>query len=164
MPIVAWTADLPEQQMIACISKSASPVTEATHKQFGDTLCHLSHTGDLTLQCIDQAIQAVHPWNLNHFLRQVKELYLSGIFLPFWRNWLFANLSIFLLPKILDVCHKFFFDHVLPWCKGLLGDELDVQFECHHKHIAVRYFAGGVSHVKQLTAREHHDIQHTMLP
>ncbi|KAI6151216.1 hypothetical protein BKA82DRAFT_4329081 [Pisolithus tinctorius] len=107
----------------------------------------------------------VHPWdNLNSFQRQAKMLQLNGVCLPFWRNWPFSNPSTFLLPEILHTCHKFFFDHVLPWCKVLLGDELDVQFKCHHKHIAVRHFASGVSHVKQMMGREHCDIQCTIIP
>ena len=32
MPVAVWTADLPEQLMISCISKNASPITEASHK------------------------------------------------------------------------------------------------------------------------------------
>ncbi|KAI6034859.1 hypothetical protein F5J12DRAFT_901798 [Pisolithus orientalis] len=165
MPLVAWTADLPEQLMIACVSKSASPVTEATHKQFGDVHRQSSHTSNLTLQHIEQVTWNVHPWdNLNSFQRQAKMLQLNGICLPFWRNWLFVNPSTFLLPEILHTCHKFFFDHVLPWCKVLLGDELNVRFKCHHKHIAVRHFVSSISHVKQMTGREHCDIQCTIIP
>jgi hypothetical protein len=59
--LAAWTADLPEQLMIACVAKNTSPVTEATHKQFGDANCHPSRTGDLTLERIDNITQAVDP-------------------------------------------------------------------------------------------------------
>ncbi|KAI6143658.1 hypothetical protein BKA82DRAFT_28542, partial [Pisolithus tinctorius] len=132
MPLVAWTADLPEQLMIACVSKSASPVTEATHKQFGDSHSHSSRTGNLTLQHIEQVAR---------------------------ETGLFADPSIFLLPEILHTCHKFFFDHVLSWCRELLEDDLDARF-----NVAVRHFAGGVSHIKQMTGREHRDIQRTIVP
>ena len=162
-PLVAWTADLPEQLMIACVSKSASPVTEATHKQFGDAHCSPPCTGELTLNCITELIQKVDPWNLVAFLKKARTLYLNGVHLPFWRKYLFANPSIFLLPEILHARHKFFFDHILPWCKELLGTELDARYKCHHKRVGVRHFASGVSHVKQMMGREHRDIQHTLV-
>ncbi|KAI5998566.1 hypothetical protein F5J12DRAFT_906870 [Pisolithus orientalis] len=124
--------------MIACISKT-------THKQFGNS--------NLTLQHIEQVTQGTHLWNnLSHFQREVKTIQLSSVHLPFWRNWPFADPSIFLLPEILHTCHKFFFNHVLSWCRELLEDDLDV------------HFAGSVSHIKQMTGREHHDIQHTIVP
>jgi len=162
-PLVAWTTDLPEQLMIACVSKSASPITEATHKQFGDAHCSPPRTGELTLNCIAELIQKVDPWNLAAFLKKVRTLYLNGVHLPFWRKYLFANPSIFLLPEILHACHKFFFDHILPWCKELLGTELDARYKCHHKRVGVRHFASGVSHVKQMMGREHCDIQRTLV-
>ncbi|KAG1834742.1 hypothetical protein EV424DRAFT_1290603, partial [Suillus variegatus] len=34
-PLVAYTADLPEAQLIACISKNVSPLTMATQSDFG---------------------------------------------------------------------------------------------------------------------------------
>jgi len=163
MPLVAWTADLPEQLMIACVSKSASPVTEATHKQFGDAHRHLPRTGELTLERIKQITTTVDPWNLARFQKLVKKLQLSGVDIPFWGDWLFGDPSIFLLPEILHACHKFFFDHILPWCKELLGAELDAWFKCHHKRTGARHFAGGVSHVKQMTGREHRNIQRTIV-
>ena len=162
-PLVAWTADLPEQLMIACVSKNASPVTEATYKQFGDAHRSSPRTGELTLERIDTLRETADPWQLKSFLSKARAKYLSGVHLPFWRNWRFANPSIFLLPEILHACLKFFFDHVLPWCKELLGDELDARYKCHHKRVGVRHFVNGVLHVKQMTGREHHEIQRTII-
>lgn len=62
-PLVAWTADLPEQLMIVCVSKSASPVTEATHKQFGDAHRSAPCTGELTLERINTLTKAVAHGN-----------------------------------------------------------------------------------------------------
>ncbi|KAH9020515.1 hypothetical protein EDB84DRAFT_1589727 [Lactarius hengduanensis] len=39
-----------------------------------------------------------------------KELGLSGVHLPFWRDWYLADPFYFLVPEILHTCHKFFFD------------------------------------------------------
>ncbi|KAG1823965.1 uncharacterized protein BJ212DRAFT_1444833 [Suillus subaureus] len=83
------------------------------------------------------------------FNKEVKKLHLSGIHLPFWRNWRSANPAKFLTPEILHTLLKFFFDHVL---------------KSQHKHIGVCHFGSGVSHVKQMTGREHQDIQRTIVP
>ena len=37
-PLIAYIADLPEQQLIAGVAKNASPVTMAEQSQFGDPI------------------------------------------------------------------------------------------------------------------------------
>ena len=94
----------------------------------------------------------------------MKQLNLSGMHLPFWRDWHFADPAIFLTPEILHTLHKFFFDHILKWCKEGLGpDELDSRYRSHHKRIGTRHFLNGVSHVKQMTSQEHQDLQRTIV-
>jgi hypothetical protein len=39
-PLVAYVADLPEQQLIACVAKNALPITMATLTQFGNPTPH----------------------------------------------------------------------------------------------------------------------------
>lgn len=162
-PLAAWTADLPEASMIAGTSKNASPITEASQKSFGDAHCHPPRTGELTLARIQEVAKQVDPWNLERFQKLAKLSLLNGVHLPFWRDWMNADPSIFLLPEILHTCHKFFFDHILKWCKFIAGNELDKRFKVHHKRISVRHFTNGVSHVKQMTGREHRDIQRTLV-
>jgi hypothetical protein len=124
-PLAAWTADLPEQLLIACVSKNAFPVTEASHKDFGSARSHPPRTGELTLTCIHDVAKQVDLWYLDHFQKLAKILLLNGVHLPFWRDWMNAELSIFLVPEILHAYHKFFFDHILKWCKFVAGSELD---------------------------------------
>ncbi|KAG2144392.1 uncharacterized protein EDB93DRAFT_1241273 [Suillus bovinus] len=113
----------------------------------------ISHIADLPEQLMIACIMKnssplcshVDPWNLIVFVREAKKLHLSG-------------------PEILHMLHKFFFDHVLKWIKQIMGHKLDVWFKSHHKCTGIHHFSRGVSHVNQMTGREHQDIQRTIVP
>jgi len=112
--------------MIACVTKSVSPITLAEQSQFGDAVLYLPRHGELTLQKLAQLCDKLDPWKLQAFLEEAKKQYLSGVQLPFWRNWRFSDPSMFLLGELLHSGHKLFNDHPFKWCKELLGaDELD---------------------------------------
>jgi hypothetical protein len=164
-PLVAYTADLPEQQAIACVSKVASPITLATSRSFGDTYCHPPRTKEHTLAAIYDICQRIDPWRLREFQEEAKAHSLSGVHQPFWRNWRHSDPSRFLVGEILHTCHKFFFDHPFKWCKESVGkDELDTRFRSHHKRVGTRHFSSGVCQMKQMTGREHRDLQRTLVP
>ncbi|KIN93699.1 hypothetical protein M404DRAFT_35826 [Pisolithus tinctorius Marx 270] len=118
-----------------------------------------------TLDLIHAVSCQKKPWDLNAFQKLAKANHLLGVHLPFWRDWKNSDVCCFLVPDILHTVHKLFFDHVLKWCKEVVGsDELDTHYKVHHKCVGVRHFAAGVSHVSQMTGREYRDIQHTIVP
>ncbi|KAG2029520.1 hypothetical protein BDR03DRAFT_880521 [Suillus americanus] len=162
--LISHIADLPKQLMIACVTKNLSPVTTATQKEFGAETPHPPRNGTETYVLIQSLCDRVDPRDLITFLREAKKLHLSGVHLPFWRNWRNCNPAKFLTPEILHALHKFFFDHVLKWIKQIMGHELDVCFKSHHKCTGMRHFSGGVSHVNQMTGQEHRNIQRTIVP
>jgi hypothetical protein len=163
-PLISHISDLPEQLMIASVTKNSSPISMANQAQFGDAAPHPPRNGSDTYKLIRDLCARVDPWDLYQFNKEAKKLHLSGVHLPFWRNWRFANPAKFLTPEILHTLHKFFFDHVLKWVKEVMGLELDVRFRSQHKRIGARHFGSGVSHVKQMTGREHREIQRTIVP
>ncbi|KAJ7689105.1 hypothetical protein B0H17DRAFT_1296203 [Mycena rosella] len=56
--------------------------------------------------------------------KESKKLRLSGVHLPFWRDWsLSTNPAKFLTPEPLHHWHKQFFDHEFQWCRKILTDE-----------------------------------------
>ena len=163
-PLIAYVADLPEQLMVACVAQNASPVTLATKAEFCSATPSPPRSGIYTLQQIHRLAQHINPWKVHEFLKATKQLNLSGMHLLFWRDWRFSDPAIFLTPEILHTLHKFFFDHILKWCKeGLGADELDIHYQSHHKRVGTRHFSNRVSHVKQMTGREHRDLQWTIV-
>ncbi|KAI6166406.1 hypothetical protein EDD17DRAFT_1753251 [Pisolithus thermaeus] len=164
MPLVAWTVDLPEQQLITSMSRNASPVTLATLEHFRDSMHQPPRTKNCTLDLIHMISGDVEPWMLDRFQKIAKANQLLGIHLLFFRNWKNSNPSCFLVPKVLHSLHKFFWDHVLKWCKEVVGtDELDARYKVHHKCVGVRHFNSGISCATQMTGHEYRDIQHTIV-
>ncbi|EGO31260.1 hypothetical protein SERLADRAFT_405115 [Serpula lacrymans var. lacrymans S7.9] len=145
-PLVAYQADLPEAQVIACVAKNSSPVSLATQSQFGNAEVYPPCTARHTLEQIFKISQKIDPWKLNEFQIAAKEVGINGVHQPFWRNWHLADPSVFLTPKLLHTCYKFFFDHVLVWCKEVLGhQELDNRYKSHNKRVGFRHFDKGVT-------------------
>ena len=162
-PLAAYIADLPEQHMIACVTKSISPISLAEQSQFGDGILYPPCDGEFTLRKLAELCKKVDPWKLQDFLAEAKKNYLSGVQLPFWCDWRFSNPTIFLLGELLHAGHKLFNDHPFKWCKEVLGDnKLDARYHMQHKQVGVRHF-DGVSCAKQMTGHEHQDIQRTIV-
>ncbi|KAG1891770.1 uncharacterized protein F5891DRAFT_1197466 [Suillus fuscotomentosus] len=163
-PLVAHVCDLPEATMIAAVSKNSSPLTMATQADFGDGILHPPRTGKHTLQLIVEISRTVDPWDLDKFQKAAKAINLSGVHMPHWRDWMFACPSVFLAGEVLHTCHKFFADHPLKWIKEIVGHyELDTRFMVQHKRVGTRHFTKGITHVNQMTGREHRDIQRTIV-
>ena len=164
-PLVSYIADLPEQQLIACVSKNASPVTVAELPQFGDPTPAEPQTRDATLQQIKDLCAAIDPWDLAAFQKAAKLIKLLGVHRPFWRNWKFAEPSLFLTCEVLHTLHKFFYDHIVEWCKFVTGSHtLDTRFMNLHQRISFRHFASGVSHQPQMSGREHRNMESKLVP
>ncbi|KAG1721400.1 hypothetical protein EDB19DRAFT_1961240, partial [Suillus lakei] len=117
-----------------------------------------------TLELLVDIAKTVDPWDLNKFQKAAKALNLSGVHMPYWCDWIYACPSVFLAGEILHTCFKFFADHPLEWVKEAVGAyKLDSRFIIQHKWVGTRHFMKGITHVKQMTGREHQDIQCTII-
>ena len=164
-PLVSYITDLPEQQLIAGVAMSTSPVTIAEKSKFGDAEPAKPQTGRHTLIQIGRLCSRVDPWDLDAFQKGAKLCKLLGVHRPFWRNWKFADPSLFLTGEILHTCHNFFFNHVLAWCKVLVrAHALDTRFKHLHRRVAVHHFSSSISHMIQMTGQDHRDIERTIVP
>ncbi|KAI6009132.1 hypothetical protein EDC04DRAFT_2610724 [Pisolithus marmoratus] len=101
MPLVAWTADLPEQQLITSVSRNTSPVTLATLQQFGDSTHQPPCMKNCTLNLIHVISGDVEPWMLD----LAKANQLLGIHLLGARKLLELTNSMLITKSITNVIH-----------------------------------------------------------
>lgn len=84
MLLAMYAADLPEEQLIACMVKNASPATTIILAQFRDFCPHKPCHRKDTLAKVKALCNAVHPWDITTFQKQVKVVNLLGVHLPYW--------------------------------------------------------------------------------
>ncbi|KAG1897929.1 uncharacterized protein F5891DRAFT_1191240 [Suillus fuscotomentosus] len=158
-PLAAYIVNTPEAAMLACVCRKTSPFTMASYLQFGDIFRHPSHTRSITLDQLDSI--TVDPNNLEAYFDACAEYRLNSVCTPFWMNWPLTDPSIFLMSEPLHHWHKEFFDHDCQWCLTIVGtSELDFRFLILQPITGYCHFTGGISRLKQVTGRGHHDIQH----
>lgn len=159
-PLASYIVDTPESGLIAGVLGKTSSVTTAYYKQFGDDFQHEPRTASKTLAQLRSINSKVDPWDLEQYFEKAKEYRLNGVHQPFWADWPLSDPSIFLTPEPLHHWHKQFWDHDVRWCINAVGAaELDFRFSVLHPHTGMRHFKEGISSVKQVTGREHRDIQ-----
>lgn len=159
-PLVSYIADLPEQRMIACVLSNQSPTSLARQDQFGDETQQPPRTRDNTLARLAGLMERVDPAHIAIFVREAALWGLNGVHQPFWRHWGPADPSLFLTPDALHAWHKFFFDHVIKWVINMMGgEELDRRISALPRRVGVWHWAHGISKLKQVTGREHRDLE-----
>ncbi|KAG1828942.1 hypothetical protein EV424DRAFT_1536175 [Suillus variegatus] len=164
MPLVAYVVDTPEELSITCITMTASPVTMATHVNFGDSTRHPLRKGLSTLANIRAVANFVSPSELMAFFEECKQHFLNGVLTPFWLDWLTTDPSSFLTPELLHHLHKMFWDHDLRWCiKVVSAKEIDFCFALLQMCIGYRAFKEGISDLKQTSGRDHRNVQHYII-
>ena len=139
-------------------------MTMASYKQFGDNFRHEPRTASTTIAQLMAIEQRVHPWDFKPYLAEAGNFRLSGVHRPFWRDFPLTDPSTFLTPEPLHHWHKLFWDHDVKWCIAAVGAaEIDFRFSVLHPHMAFRHFKEGISALKQVTGREHRDIERYIL-
>lgn len=99
-PLAACIVDNPEQLLISGVASKNSPITIATYREFGDASRSPLRTGTMTLAAISELNSRIDPWNFPQYIVEAKKLKLNGAHLPFWRDWAFANPSLFFPPSL----------------------------------------------------------------
>ena len=163
-PLAAYIVDTPEALLISGVAGKTSPMTMAFYKQFGDNFRHEPRTASTTVAQMMEIERRAHPWHLSLYLAEAGKFRLSGVHRPFWRDFPLADPSTFLTPEPLHHWHKMFWDHDIKWCIVTVGAaEIDFRFSVLHPHTAFRHFKEGISTLKQVTGREHRNIERYVL-
>jgi len=159
-PLAAYIVDTPESTLIAGVGGKASSVTTASYKQFGDDFRHEPRTASKTLEQLRKIEEKVDPWDLEGYFKEASQFRLNGVHRPFWVDWPMSDPSVFLTPEPLHHWHKQFWDHDAKWCINAVGAaELDFRFAVLHPIVGFRHFNEGISSLKQVTGREHREVQ-----
>ena len=159
-PLAAYIVDTQEAVVLAGVAGKTSHLTTATYKEFGDAFRHPPRTASMTLRQLIAIEEVADPWDLDKYVKQAMVYHLNGVHRPFWRNWPLSDPSEFFTPEPLHHWHKMFWDHDAQWCICVVGPaEIDYRFSILHPHTGFRQFPEGVSKLKQVTGREHRDIQ-----
>lgn len=161
-PLVGYIADYQEAVALACVAGKTSPVTMADYRQFGDSIRHEPRTADETLRQLAELRDEIDPHaDVEKYFKRAKKLFrLNGVNEPFFRDWPMSNPSDFFTPEILHAQHKQFWDHDAKWCiQAIGGPEIDFRFSVLPRVPGYRHFKEGISKLKQVTGREHRDVQ-----
>ncbi|KAF8546746.1 hypothetical protein OG21DRAFT_1479626 [Imleria badia] len=146
-PLVGYIADTPEQCLVSCTSPKSSPISTASHKEFGNGILHPPHTAAKMLGEICAMCSKSNSDDYNQFLKLTKSFGLNGVNEPFWIDWPLSNLAIF--------------DHDLQWCIVVVGnEEINYRFLLIRTLVGHRGFSEGVSKLKQVTGRDHCSMQY----
>ena len=164
-PLAACIVDTPESALMAGVGGKTSSVTMAFYKHFGDNFRHEPRTASTTIAQLMAIEERVDPWNLVSYATQAATFRLNGVHRPFWRDYPLAEPSIFLTPEPLHHWHKQFWYHDVKWCINAVGAaEIDFRFSVLHPHTSFRQFKEGISSLRQVTGREHRDVERYIIP
>ncbi|KAF9231430.1 hypothetical protein BU15DRAFT_56127 [Melanogaster broomeanus] len=116
--------------------------------------------GNLRLCYTPLAAYIAAESEVDAYFTACEEYRLSGVALPFWRDWSLSEPSRFLTPEPLHHWHRMWYDHDLKWCLRVVGSqELDFRFAILQPVVGQRHFKTGVSKLKQVTGRAQRDMQ-----
>ncbi|RDB31099.1 hypothetical protein Hypma_000008 [Hypsizygus marmoreus] len=164
-PLAAYIVDTQESTMLAGVNNKASSVTMASYKQLGDAFPHEPRTALKTIAQLQVIEKTTNPWHLDAYIKEANKVHLNSVHRLFYRDWALSDPSQFLTPEPLHHWHKMFWDHEARWSINAVGGaEIDFRFSLLHPHTAFRHFHEGISKLKQVTGREHCDIQRYIIP
>jgi hypothetical protein len=169
-PLVSYIVDTPEATALTGVAGKTSHLTMASYKEFGDPFRHESRTAASILTSLETLASEFDPSNVAVYTKNARELFrLNGVNLPFWRDWWLPDGTLpnphQIFPiEILHHLHKAFWDHDVKWTLEAVGErELDLRYSLVQPRNGYRHFSSGISSLKQVTGREHRDIQRYLL-
>ena len=147
------------------IAEKILHITMATYRKFGNPFQHEPWTVLTTLVNLHAIEDTVSPWQLAAYIKVANICWLNGVHCPFWCDWPLSEPLTFFTLEPLHHWHKMFWDHDAKWCICAIGAaKIDFCFSILHLHTGFHQFNEGILKLKQVTGREHCDIQHYLIP
>ena len=163
-PCATYIVDTQGAVMLSGVAGKTSHLTLADYRQFGDDFRHPPRTAAITLEQRKQILRNTDPADLNLYIWEAMKYWLNGVDQLFWRDWPSAKPSTFFMPKPLHHWHKAFWDHDVKWCIQVIGaEEIDFRFLLLPHCAGFWQFKEGISKLKQVTGREHRNIEWFMV-
>lgn len=156
----AHPGDYLEQVTISGCKQKYCPICQVSLDKLGDS------DDPIVFRDIEKVKQALKKFQTdpNNFKKACKDAGIRPIPHPFWKNLPYSNIYLCLPPDILHQLHQGLIKHIVSWIFAAY-DEEEIDARCrrlppnHH----VRYFKKGVTHLSQLTGKEHADIARVLM-
>lgn len=159
--LIAYLADLEEQYKIAALDKSNCVHCTTTTHQFGSPDPGDPRTSDSILESIAK-VQANRGPNADpyKFALGADKYRLGDVEYPFWASLPLVDICDVLSLDLLHGFYKFFFDHPFEWNVNSVGkEELDTRMKSQIGYVGARVFPKGVTHISQMSGKEHRALQ-----
>ena len=165
-PLCVKVVDTPEAKLDAGVMQNASHLTTAVHGQFGDSVPSPPRTAQVTYELLKSIEdREIHPDNLEEYCEEARLLHLNGVARLFHAGWPLSCPSVFLNSEPLHHWDRFTWDHVVKWCIQVVSaEEFDFRYRVLAHHTGYRAWPDGVSALKQVTGRDHREVQRYLIP
>lgn len=162
--IAVYSADYPEQTLIACVGAKSSPHFEAQANQLGNSLPEPRRVTEGHLAKIKSFRRRNRDKDIWAQLKAAKKEDLNGVLYPFWENHISIDLSVWFGPDNLHGIDRFWRDHPFRWGQYLVGvREYDTRLKSLQPEVGFRHYAEGVGHLKQWTGRVDKELQRSFV-
>lgn len=167
--LLAYIADLEEQLWIAALGSKCFLHCLAKGANLGDEGCSHQCTSESILANLEAVVEKLNilkgGYKLETTLEFLNESWAYGLCrvkVPFWAKLPGIDICKVLCPDLLHGFYKFFFDHVFSWnLTSLKAAELDAWVCSQVQLSGDRVFNSGVSHIHQMSGKEHRDLLRT---
>ncbi|KAI6103379.1 hypothetical protein F5141DRAFT_1189786 [Pisolithus sp. B1] len=143
--LTMYTADFPEQCLVACNKESQCLhclVQSNWHGDLEECMCH----------CMADMLKTLKHMRKNKQSRKFDAKGLCAVFNLFRKELPFTNIFICLTPDILHQLHKgIFHNHLVQWCLSILGKkEINVCFQAMTQYPNLHHFKKGISSMERV--------------
>ncbi|KAG8721104.1 hypothetical protein FRC09_008464 [Ceratobasidium sp. 395] len=163
--LIAYLADLEEQYVISALDRSNCIHCKATTRSWGSPDPHPVRTSASVLAAIERVRKERRP-NADpyQFALGASKEKLCNVEYLFWAKFPLIDICQTLSVDLLHGFHKFFFDHTFRWNTNSLTEEkMDARIKAQVAYSGGKMFPRGVSHILQMSGKEHRVIQETHL-